>query len=432
MVKKLFFLPVFLLCCIVCALPERIPLKGDALEIDLSFTIGENLENQIYPLIRATDRKTVFAVVIRKYPERKQILFNTIRLQKNGKYFVLEFQHAFAANKKYQVKLDYSYGKGNIYLDGKLMKSRPYSGSFQPGVLYNNSAKPVTAEIVNVKKLSVPGKVSKSVAGKWKVQGKGLTVEDLGNNKIRVSFDGKGNRAVLWSTVERSIAEKGEHIRVSGKYTILKSEYGSMFRMRIGQDIQRPVLTMSGDRYQRPFTQTKPAGTPDRFDFSTSGRPGVKYAFNIEFYGNPQTWILEDFAIENKKIIRAGRPPVKPEKRSYDFKKVRASLDKIKPAAYKLVRRAGRVELQLDGRKATPAIYRRGPHYPFWTRYANFRDAGIDLCYFFAMFSPPTKTHKMGVAGMFQGRGKYDFSKMDEELRVIHAINPQARVILAL
>ena len=104
----------------------------------------------------------------------------------------------------------------------------------------------------------------------------------------------------------------------------------------------------------------------------------------------------------------------------------------MKPVAYKLIRRAGRVELQLDGKKISPVIYRRGPHYPFWTRYANFRDAGIDLCYFFAMFSPPSPTHKMGVAGMFLGKDKYDFSKMDEELRVIHAINPQARVILAL
>ena len=78
MVKKLFFFPVFLLCCVVCALPERMPLKSDAFEIDLSFTIGENLENKIYPLIRASDRKTVFAVVIRKYPERKKLLFNSV------------------------------------------------------------------------------------------------------------------------------------------------------------------------------------------------------------------------------------------------------------------------------------------------------------------------------------------------------------------
>ena len=432
MVKKLFFLPVFLLCCMVCALPARMPLKGDALEIDLSFTIGENLENKIYPLIRATDGKTVFAVVVRKYPERKQLLFNTVRLQKNGKYFVLEFQSVFAANKKYHIKLDYSSSRGNIYLDGKLMKSRPYSGSFLPGVLYNNSATPVVAEIVNVKTLSAPEKVSKPVLKKWKIQGKGLTVKKLGENKIKISYDGNGSRAVLWSTVERSIAEKGEHIRASGKYTILESAYGSMFRMRINQDLQRPVLTMSGDRFQRPFTQTKMAGTPDKFDFSTLGRPGVKYAFNIEFYGNPQTWILEDFTIENKKIVRAGRPPVQAENRSYDLKKVYSSLEKMKPVAYKLIRRAGRMELQLDGKKISPVIYRRGPHYPFWTRYANFRDAGIDLCYFFAMFSPPSPTHKMGVAGMFLGKDKYDFSKMDEELRVIHAINPQARVILAL
>ena len=202
--------------------------------------------------------------------------------------------------------------------------------------------------------------------------------------------------------------------------------------MRINRTPQRPVLTMSGDRYQAPWTQTKPVENPDKFDFSIPGKPGEKYAFNIEFYGNPQTWILKDFSIKSQLIKREGRPAVQPEKRSYDKTKVLAALNALPKTTFALKSRAGRVELQLDGKAVTPAIYRRGPHYPHWTRYANFRDAGIDLCYFFAMFAPPSPTHKDGVAGMWLGKNKYDFSKLDEELHIIHSINPRARVILAL
>lgn len=420
-----------LLFCAVSVFAGDFKLQNDAFEAEFSFVVEKPLENKIYPLLRCRNRKTVLGIVLRQYPGQKKILFNTVRLQEDGKFFVLEFRHEFPVGKKNDIKLVYSSGTASLYLDGKLMKSRPYSGKFISGTLENNSKTPVRATIVRVSGDSQKCSDQKT-ASPWQIQGSGLSVKDLGGGKYQLDYDGKGRKAVLWSTLKCFAAEKGEHIRASGKYTILKSEYGSMFRFRINSLPQSPVLTMSGDRYQRPFTQTKKAGTPDRFDFSIRGNAKEPYAFNIEFYGNPQSWILEDFSIKNMKIVRAGRPPVQPEDRSYDLQKVRASLQKLKPVSYKLKSSAGRVVLQLDGKDVSPVIYRRGPHYPHWTRYANFRDAGIDLCYFFAMFAPPSENHKMGVAGMWQGRGKYDFSKMDEELRVIHAINPRARVILAL
>ena len=431
MAKKLFFFLSLLLCCVVSVSAGAFKLQGDAFETEFSFIVEKPLENKIYPLLRACSRKTVLGIVLRQYPDQKEILFNTVRLQENGKFFVLEFRHDFPVGKKNNIKLVYSSGTAALYLDGKLMKSRSYTGKFVPGTLENNSRTPVRAIISkvsgDVESCSVP-----KTAFPWKIEGSGLSVKDLGGGKYLLDYDGKGKKAVLWSTSKCFTAGKGEHIRASGKYTILKSEYGSMFRFKINSLPQIPVLTMSGDRYQRPFTQTKKTGTPERFDFSIRGNMGEPYAFNIEFYGNPQRWILEDFSIKNMKIVRAGRPPVQSENRKYDLQKVRASLQKLKPVSYKLKNSAGRVVLQLDGKDVSPVIYRRGPHYPFWTRYANFRDAGIDLCYFFAMLAPPSVNHKMGVAGMWLGRGKYDFSKMDEELRVIHAINPRARVILAL
>ncbi|MBQ7207835.1 MAG: hypothetical protein IJS01_08565 [Lentisphaeria bacterium] len=265
----------------------------------------------------------------------------------------------------------------------------------------------------------------------WRVAGSGLEVKPAGNGRVLVTFSG-GGRAVLWSTKKAAVAAPGEHIRVSGRYKILKSRYGSMFRMRLNNELQRPVLTMSGDRFQDPWTQTKPADRPDRFDFSVAGKKGTEYAFNIEFYGNPQTWLLDEIEIKNTKIVRDGRPPRSPENRSYDPRKVASSLGAMKPVRYRLVRRAGRMELQLDGRAVSPAIYRRGPHYPYWTRYGAFRDAGIHLNYFFAMLGESSPLHKEGVAGLWKGPGKYDFSKLAEELRVIHAIDPEARVILIL
>ena len=156
--KKILPLLLLLLTVFVSA-AECVEIKDNAFETAFSVTVEKPLENKIYPLLRATNKKTVLGVVLRQYPDQKQQLFNTVRLLDDGKFFVLEFRHAFLPGKTYQIKLIYLPEKAEIYLDGKLMKSRPCSGSFLPGVLYNNSAKPVTAEIVNVKTLSVPEKV---------------------------------------------------------------------------------------------------------------------------------------------------------------------------------------------------------------------------------------------------------------------------------
>ncbi|MBR7104388.1 MAG: beta-galactosidase [Lentisphaeria bacterium] len=416
------------------AAENKLWLTGDDLEINFSFSAEKPLTDKIHPLLRAVDRKTVLGIVLRQYPGRKQILFNTVRLQKDNKYFVLEFFHPFEPGKTYAVKLAYQQGTARLFLDGKLVKSRSYTAGFVPGRLEVTAQKPLAFQLGKISGAAAAAALpaAEKAQNPWRVTGKGLTVKSLGNGRYRLDYDGKGYKGVLWSTRKCTVREKGEHIRARGRYTILKSEYGSMFRFRLNNDPQQPVCTMSGDRHQDPWTQTKPVGTPDRFDFSTVGRPGVPYALNIEFYGNPQSWILEDVTVENTKIVRSGRPESVSENRRYDKEKVLASLRKMKPAAARAIRKEGRMELQIDGRKMSPVIYRRGPFYPHWTRYGQFRDAGIDLCYFFAMFGQLSRTHSMGVGGIWLGKDKYDFSRVDEELRVIHAINPRARVIIAL
>ena len=434
---KRIFLALCLTACLRVPGAEKIwSLEGQDLEVEFALRVGEKLEPKIYPLLSATRRKTVFGAVLRKYAGKRPLLFNTARFFEDGKPFVTEFFHDFEPDRTYVLKVRYAGGKAELFLDGKLMKSRPFSGKFAPGELKNTSRPPVTTEIKSVKgaseKQNSPPDAAVSSGMPWRITGSGLDVRPAGKGRYLVTFAGRGQRGVLWSTKKVSPARDGEHVRVSGRYKVLDSMYGSMFRMRINDAPHRPVLTMSGDRFHDAWTQTKPADRPDRFDFSVPARKGGVYALNIEFYGNPQKWLIDDVEIKSTKIVRQGRPPREPEDRSFDPARVSASLGAMKPVTFKLVRRAGRMELLLDGKAMSPAIYRRGPHYPCWTRYANFRDAGIDLCYFFAMLGEPSALHREGVAGLWRGKGKYDFSKLAEELRVIHAINPRGRVILAL
>jgi hypothetical protein len=90
-----------------------------------------------------------------------------------------------------EIKLVYSSGTASLYLDGKLMKSRPYSGKFISGTLENNSKTPVRATIVRVSGDSQKCSDQKT-ASPWQIQGSGLSVKDLGGGKYQLDYDGKG------------------------------------------------------------------------------------------------------------------------------------------------------------------------------------------------------------------------------------------------
>ncbi len=266
----------------------------------------------------------------------------------------------------------------------------------------------------------------------WRISGKNLTIEPLSGDRLKIVYSGGNDSATLTVAEPVHTAKPGDHIRAAGRYRIVQSEYGSMLRFKLNSIAQQPVLTMSGNRFQKPTAQSKPVAEADRFDFSVPAQAGASYVFNMMFYGNPQTVILEEVKVSSQEIVRKGRPQFSPEKREYDREKVEASLASMNPVKYELRTHPNRVELWLDGKAVSPAIYRRGPHYPQWSRYGLFRDAGIDLCYFFAFLNKASETHKMNIGNLWLGKDRYDFSKVADELRVIHSINPRARVIVIL
>ena len=142
---KTFFLPLLVLifCCTAFAADKQYAIgKGD-LEITGSFSILKDLAPANYQFLRATNRRTVFSILVKKYPNRKNILFNTVRYLQDGKPFVIEYQHAFETGKKYNIGVKFAGGKAELFLDGKLMKSKPYNGTFLNGSMRNVAKDPV-------------------------------------------------------------------------------------------------------------------------------------------------------------------------------------------------------------------------------------------------------------------------------------------------
>ncbi|MDD4098368.1 MAG: hypothetical protein PHC30_06330 [Lentisphaeria bacterium] len=403
---------------------------------DLSPVQGEK---DIRAVLRFTDRRTVLAVALVRYPGRNEQLFNVVNYLEDGTPVVGEFHYGFEAWRTYEVTIRREEGRLTIGLDGKEMRSVTLTGHSLPstqltiGAFADGSALDMSLGNLRLAFSEPPRSHSErlpALVGSWSVTGDALRLEELPGDRLKVTFAGGGDAAM--TTRKPVYARAGEHVRVSGRFETVRHEYGSMLRFLINQAAQAPVGLMSGNRYFRPNAQSKPAGTPDRFDFSRSMSPDVPCHFTLSFYGNPQTMILDDVFCRSEEIVRQSRPETSPEPRSYDRAEVDASLAAMSPVRYRLERRGNRVELLLDGQVMPPSIYRRGPHYPPWSRYAAFRDAGIDLCMFFAFFNKPSETHQMNVGNLWLGKGRYDFSKVAEELRVLHGINPRARVIVAL
>ena len=51
--------------------------------------------------------------------------------------------HAFETGKQYKIGVKFAGGKAELFLDGKLMKSKPYSGTFLNGSMRNAAKDPV-------------------------------------------------------------------------------------------------------------------------------------------------------------------------------------------------------------------------------------------------------------------------------------------------
>ncbi len=384
------------------------------------------------------NKRTAAALTLNQYANRKKMLLSWDMTKGDGKNISCGAEYPFAPGKDYRISIAWGKGKISLSVNGTPVKTVSYTGELKSttnliiGFPGYRQAMPMTLKSFRIygkmpeKKYSVEWRSGTSL---WQSDGKNLHIREIPGQGLEIRFDG-GKPAVLNLTEPVFLRKGDNHIRAAGTFRTLKSEYGSLIVPRLNSSMITPVLVMSGDRIHKPLAQFKPHNQPDRFDFSVTGQPRNAYFFSILFYGNPSTVILEKASVSSAGIIRKGRPEANPENRSFNLEDVDKSLAALTPSRPEIRKGVNRTGIFLDGKPVPPAIYRRGPHYPFWSRYKSFGDAGINLYMFFAYFGTPSHTHRMNVGGLWQGRDRYDFTKLAHELRVIHSINPKARVIL--
>ena len=147
--------------------------------------------------------------------------------------------------------------------------------------------------------------------------------------------------------------------------------------------------------------------------------------------GNAMTVAIQNVSISKGLTWERGRPKVTPEKRDFEEQRVAQILAGRSQAHPRLVRREGRVALEVNGQDVLPACYTRGIFYPQYARYGEFAKAGYNLVRLTAHLNPLSKTHQAGVGNLWRGKNQYDFSDLERELKVIANINPQALVIVS-
>ena len=109
-------LPLVLLAACLCASgAEKVwSVEGQDFETEFSLCIAKELEPKIHPLLAATRRRTVFGAVLRKYKDRRELLFNTARYFTDGKVLVTEFFHDFEPGREYAVRIRYASGHDRV------------------------------------------------------------------------------------------------------------------------------------------------------------------------------------------------------------------------------------------------------------------------------------------------------------------------------
>ncbi len=161
----------------------------------------------------------------------------------------------------------------------------------------------------------------------------------------------------------------------------------------------------------------------------TANIAAVKPRFVLR--GNAMTVAIKSVSIGKGLTWERGRPKVAPEKRDFDEQRVSQILEKRPQAQPQLIRREGRIALEVNGQDVLPACYTRGIFYPQYARYGEFAKAGYNLVRLTAHLSPLSKTHQAGVGNLWRGKDSYDFSDLERELKVIANINPEALVIVS-
>lgn len=322
-------------------------------------------------------------------------------------------------------------------------------------------AKPdrTTPEIIAILPPAVPPQdepahvFSISNSAKWKITNKGETRLNLReeNGVVYLGWPGGPGSATAEFMDEAPVKpyqsetedKKENWVRYVCFANILQSEYGheALVELQaIKQDgatkgdpyISRPPYAGSGgiSHSTEPNPYAKP-GEWARIDFGYKCAPdicGIRPHFS--FRGNAVTLAVGQIFLTKGVIRKFARPEIETEPRAFDQDKVADLLEQRKPAVPKLEKRPGRVALTVNGEDVFPAIYTRGGNYPKYTRYGDFTRAGFNLFHLPLKFGMPSPPHLTAVGPLWLGKDRYNFARLEEELKVIFNINPEALVIL--
>lgn len=297
-----------------------------------------------------------------------------------------------------------------------------------------------------------PGKdFSVADLGQWRISGSGAgklkaSVQD---GTLILHWPGGAGQAIIehnqQATITPALLSEG-YLRYVCRLNLPDSEYGSELSVQL-----QPIRTNGkpGQPYfMRPAIYGAtghvmgqegsmgglyaPPGEWARVDFNykpPSGMAAVRPRFVLQ--GNAMTVAIKQATIEKGLTWTRGRNPALPEARDFDEKRVTEILSGRRRAVPRLVRRAGRVALEVNGNDVFPACYTRGTFYPQYTRYREFAKAGYNLVRVAAHLNPLSATHKAGVGNLWRAKDHYDFSELERELKVIANINPNALVIVS-
>ena len=424
-------------------------VKPDDWDLSFSFRpqsqdFPEGESHRISPIVTLRDLGSSATVILVEYPGRQeQLLCCTINLE-GKKYCAVQARRNFPADQWTTVEIASREGKLTLSVNGEIVQSETYAGTPLPvrkmiiGSTGNNGL------VMQLRQLRfsaarIPVTAFRQTAdppdeSEWEVRCHGnakvsLTKRDDG---LLIDYDGgDGTAEIIWKK-EVFLAEEQNHIHFTGTYTTLHQEYGSNIEWTLNTIREPRAMSMSGDKSFPLGFQCHPTGERDRVDYSVPAYPDTGYRLRIVLDGNPSAILLHTLDVRSEKIVRDPRPPVNAENRSYDRAAVEASLAKISPCRAAVNIREGAAELLLDGKPVFPAMYRRGLNYPQWSRYAAFRDEGFKLFTFYATFNKPPTIHRDAIGNLWQGLNTYDFSGIAEELRIIHSIAPDARVLLSV
>ena len=289
--------------------------------------------------------------------------------------------------------------------------------------------------------------LTQSKESDWKVfsSGDGDLSILIKNGVLFAQWSGGEGEAVLEciQSVPPKVNAK-KQLRYICELNILESEYGGQVFPKLmllnekGNPVstefdKKPMYASGSLSWTTDPQYHEEPGSWGVIDFQktiTSQVTGVRPCFVLK--GNRITVAIGRMRVEAvPDNLGFARPNIETEKRDFSQKESDDILAKRAKAVPKLIKKTDRVTLLVNGQEIFPAIYHRGTFYPRWTRYGDFSQAGFNVFYLPILFGNPSETHKTAVGPLWLGKNKFNFSRLEEELRIIAAIEPDALVILS-